>query len=102
VVDGIVGPQTRMHIHHFQQHMLLRGVTRTADGVIDPFKKQGVRTSRTQVKYQLEMLNAECLRLAFDNEAEGVHQNMIDLEFHPEEVYPPELRAALRIPQVML
>ena len=102
VVDGIVGPQTRMHIHHFQQHMLTRGVTRTTDGVIDPVKKQGVRTPRTHVRYQLEVLNAECLRLAFDNNVEGVHQNMIDLEFHPEEVYPPELRSALRITQVML
>ena len=101
-VDGIAGPQTRMHIHHFQQHAMMQGWTRTADGVIDPFKKQGVVTSHSHVKYQLEILNGECLKLAFDNNVEGVHQNMIDLEFHPEEVYPPELRAALRIPQVML
>lgn len=101
-VDGICGPQTRLHIDHFQHHLQKHGHTKTADGVMDPFKKQGILTSRTKVKYQMEHLNAECLRLAFDAGDERVHQNMIDLEFHAEEVYPPQLRNALRLTQVML
>jgi hypothetical protein len=101
-VDGICGKQTRLHIQHFQQFAKREGMTKTTDGVIDPFKKQGVMTSRTQMPYQLLALNSECLRLAFKNGNEGVHQNMIDLEFHEEEVYPPALRSALRIPVFMV
>lgn len=100
-VDGIAGKQTRIHIQHYQQLLLKQGLTKTTDGVMDPFKKQGVLTTHTKVKYQLEILNVDCLLLAFDNGEEAVHQRMIDLDVHAEEVYPPALRNALRIVQVM-
>lgn len=100
-VDGIVGTQTRMHIQHFQQDLLRKGQTKTTDGVMDPFKKQGTLTRHTHALYQLQRLNAECLRLAFDNGDTSVHQRMIDLDVHAEEIYPPALRSALRIIRVM-
>ena len=101
-VDGIVGQQTRIHIQHFQQHALRQGWTRTTDGVIDPFKKQGTVTSVTKMPYQLLALNAECLRIAFSNGQEKVHQQMIDFQQHAEGVYPQSLRNDLRVAQVML
>ena len=101
-VDGIVGKQTRIHINHFQQHLLKKGLTKTTDGVIDPFKKQGVLTTRTKVQFQLVTLNAECLRLAFDNGTPEVHQRMIDFDVHAADVYPQELRDALRVTQFLV
>lgn len=101
-VDGIVGKQTRMHINHYQHHLKDRGDTDTTDGVIDPFKKQGIKTTHTKREYQLEILNADCLRLALKNGEEDVHQRMIDLDIHADEIYPVELRNALRATQFLV
>ena len=95
-VYGIVGEQTRLHIQHYQKHLLLRGDTVTTDGVIDPFKKQGVKTSHTKVTYQLEVLNADVLKLAIANNAEFVHQNITEPNTVSNDI-PPALRSALRV-----
>lgn len=100
-VDGICGAQLRMHIHHYQNYLMIRGATKTTDGVICPYKKQGMLTTHTHVKYQLEILNAQCYRLAREYGDEGVHQNMTDPKYHPPEVYPPALCNALRCPPRM-
>lgn len=98
-IDGIVGRQTRLHIEHYQQLLLKEGNTKTTDGVIDPFKKQGVLTSNTQVKYQLELLNVDCLIVAKQNDEVRVHQKMIDLDVHSVEAWGEKatpLRPALK------
>jgi hypothetical protein len=100
-VDGIVGPQTRIHIDHFQQFLLKRGLTATTDGVMDPFKKQGVSTPHTKKQFQLLILNGNCLAIATQNGVEEVHQRMIDDDVHGPGVYPNKLRAALRVPRAL-
>lgn len=100
-VDGVVGRQTRFHIEHYQQKLFNEALTKTTDGIMDPFKKQGVLTGRTQVKFQLEILNVDCLLLCKDNGEEEVHQKMIDLDVHADEIYPRPLRSALRVPKTM-
>jgi hypothetical protein len=101
-VDGIVGKQTRIHIQHYQQHLKFRGATATTDGVIDPFKKQGTLTAHTQKRFQLEALNGDCLKLAVDNKEERVHQEMIDPSVHGDDIYTPDFRAALLVPQFLV
>ena len=96
-VDGIVGPQTRLHIQDYQQRLLRDGLTKTVDGVMDPMKKQGVKTTNTQVKYQLEILNVDCLVVCKANDSVATHQRMIDLDMHALDVYPNALRSALRV-----
>ena len=101
-IDGICGPQTRMHIHHYQSYLKGQGATMTIDGVICPYKKQGMLTSHTHVKYQLEILNAQCYKLACDCGDEYAHQRIADPKFHSAaEIYPPALRNALRAPPRM-
>jgi len=95
-VDGIAGRQTRLHIEHYQQHLKLRGDSDTTDGVMDPFKKQGVNTTRTNRHYQLEILNADVLKLAIANNAEFVHQNITEPNPVSNDI-PPPLRNALRV-----
>lgn len=100
-VDGIVGKQTRIHIQDFQTLMERKGATLTTDGVIDPFAKQGIRTPHTRTQFQLLRLNFECQDIAFGNNAFDVHENMIDHVTHAGEIYPNELRTALRIARAM-
>ena len=76
-VDGIVGGQTRLHIDHFQQFLKRNNLTATADGIIDPFKKQGVSTPHTRRQFQLVVLNGMCLSMATKLNREGVHQNIV-------------------------
>ena len=100
-VDGIVGKQTRIHIDDFQKQAVFFKVTLTADGVIDPFKKPGILTPHTGVPFQLLQLNFTCQSIAFRNGDIDVHQRMIDQDKHPDPIYPPALRSALRVPVVM-
>ena len=99
-VDGIVGPQTRIHIQDFQK--LARLQSGTTNGIIDPFRKQGVSTPHTGKPFQLLLLNSECQRIAFGNDRFEVHQRMVDLDVHPDELYPLGLRTALRRPPVVM
>lgn len=101
-VDGIVGEQTRFHIQHWQKLLAQRGVTKTTDGVMDPFPKQGGPLSpHTKQPFQLLVLNIQCLGLATREGDAGIHQNMIFQSKHPDPIYQPKLRAALATPRAM-
>jgi hypothetical protein len=98
-VDGIVGPQTRIHIEHFQQFLLKNNLTATTDGVMDPFKKQGILSPHTKKPFQLVSLNGIILSTAMKMGFPELHQDMINTHRGP--IYPDELRAALRTPRAL-
>lgn len=106
-VDGIVGKQTRLHIDHFQQFLKRTGRSTTTDGIIDPFRKQGVDSSHTKQPFQLFSLNGLCLGMALRLNREGVHQDLVRAHGPGEGVegkgpYPAKLIDALNRPPVVM
>ena len=90
-VDGIKGPITQRHITHFQRQMAARGKTMVQDGIFDPFRESGQKSTITKSSYALQLLNNGCWFLC-GKEGVNYYDNLPNRED-----MPLELRSSLKV-----
>ena len=58
-VDGYTGPATLRHIVHFQTQCKKRGASVLLDGIFDPYRQEGQRSTISKTYYALDFLNVQ-------------------------------------------